>query len=105
MNSNWVIDRIQDISFYNTNNCNKYDKIIQKELEKSDSSLSNKDRSIYELFALKIKYYKQSLNEEDEKYLRKIIDFCKENGHLNFAYIGILFLCRLYLNTKRINLV
>ena len=79
MNANWIIDRIQDISFYSTDNCNKYGKLLQKELGDTNRILSREDRPIFELFALKIKYYTQSLNEEEEKQISELIDFFQKN--------------------------
>lgn len=105
MNANWIIDRIQDISFYSTDNCNKYGKLLQKELGDTNRILSREDRPIFELFALKIKYYTQSLNEEEEKQISELIDFFQKNKQPSLAFIGILFQCRLYLNSKRVHLV
>ncbi len=98
----WIMDRIQDISFFSPDNCIKYNKLILQKLNKEGKLFSQFEASIYQLFSLKIKYYTQIFKEEEENKVLDLIDFFKKNNNIELSEIGGLFLCRIYLNTKRV---
>lgn len=98
----WVMDKIQDMSFFSPDNCKRYGKRIQQKLKKEAKLFSEFESSIYELFSLKIQYYTQIFKEEDENKILGLIDFFRKNNHIELSEIGRLFLCRIYLNTKRV---
>lgn len=98
----WIMDRIQDMSFFSPDNCKKYNKLILQKLNKEAKLFSEFEASISELFSLKIQYYTQIFNEKDENKVLSLIDFFKKNNRIEASEIGRLFLCRIYLNTKRV---
>jgi hypothetical protein len=98
----WIMDKIQDMSFFSPDNCKKYNKLILQKLNKEAKLFSEFEASISELFSLKIQYYTQIFNEKDENKVLSLIDFFKKNNRIEASEIGRLFLCRIYLNTKRV---